>query len=220
VASLSAVGDDLAAMRRTYLGSRLRESDVPADPFELFRTWLAAAVTARLAEPNAMVLATANDSGRPSSRHVLLKELDETGFVFYTNLGSRKATEIAANPAVSLCFPWFAMARQVVVSGSAAQVSRAEAKAYWSTRPRESQIGAWASTQSSVIASRGELERRAAEMAERFPGNVPLPEFWGGYRVVPDVIEFWQGGPARLHDRLRFSRPSSAADWRIDRLAP
>ena len=206
-------------MRRSYRSGRLLEGDVPADPFELFRVWLAAAIEAGLAEPNAMVLATADASGRPSTRHVLLKELDHAGFVFFTNLGSRKAAHMAVNPAVSLCFPWFAMERQVVVTGAAAQVSRAEAAAYWSTRPRESQLGAWASEQSAVIGSREDLERRASAMAERFAGDVPLPEFWGGFRVTPDAIEFWQGGPARLHDRLRYSRTGSVT-WRLERLAP
>ncbi len=213
------MGDDLSAMRRSYQRGRLSESDVPDDPFDLFRAWLGAAIEAGLAEPNAMVLATADASGRPSTRHVLLKELDNAGFVFFTNLRSRKAAEIAVNPAVSLCFPWFAMERQVVVTGTASEVSRDEAAAYWSTRPRESQLGAWASEQSSVIGSREELERRAAAVAERFTGEVPLPEFWGGFRVTPDSIEFWQGGPARLHDRLRYSR-TGPGRWRLERLAP
>lgn len=212
--------ENLSAMRRSYRSGRLLESEVPADPFELFRTWLAAAIGAGLAEPNAMVLATADASGRPSTRHVLLKELDETGFVFFTNLRSRKAAEMAVNPAVSLCFPWIAMERQVVVNGAAAEVSRDEAAAYWVTRPRESQLGAWASEQSSVIASRDELERSAAAMAERFTGDVPLPDFWGGLRVTPASIEFWQGGPARLHDRLRYSRAAGSGPWRLERLAP
>lgn len=220
MAGLSAVGEDLSAMRRSYLSGRLLESGAPADPFEFFRTWLAAAIEAGLAEPNAMVLATADASGRPSARLLLLKELDDTGFVFYTNLGSRKAVEIAANPAVSLCFPWFAMERQVVVTGTAAQVPRGEAAAYWATRPRESQLGAWASAQSSVIGSRDELEHNAAAMAARFTGAVPLPDFWGGFRVSPDSFEFWQGGPARLHDRLLYVRIADSATWRLERLAP
>lgn len=207
-------------MRRTYRSSRLLESEVPADPFELFRAWLAGAIEAGVIEPNAMVLATADASGRPSTRHVLLKELDHAGFVFYTNLRSRKADEIAVNPAVSLCFPWFAMERQVVVTGTAALVQRREAATYWATRPRESRLGAWASEQSTVIGSREELEQRAATMAERFTGDVPLPEFWGGFRVRPDSIEFWQGGPARLHDRLRYSWSADSDTWRLERLAP
>lgn len=220
MAGLAAVDEDLSAMRRVYRSSRLLEAKVPADPFELFRAWLAGAIEAGLTEPNAMVLATADGSGRPSTRHVLLKELDRAGFVFYTNLRSRKADEIAANPAVSLCFPWLAMERQVVVTGTAAQVPRREAAAYWATRPRESRLGAWASEQSAVIGSRDELEQRAAAMAERFTGDVPLPEFWGGFRVTPDSIEFWQGGPARLHDRLRYSRSTVSDAWRLERLAP
>lgn len=207
-------------MRRVYRSSRLLESEVPPEPLELFRAWLAAAIEAGLTEPNAMILATADAAGRPSTRHVLLKELDRAGFVFYTNLRSRKAEEIAVNPAVSLCFPWFAMERQVVVTGAAAEVPRREVAAYWATRPRESRLGAWASDQSAVIGSRAELEQRAATMAERFTGDVPLPEFWGGYRVTPDSIEFWQGGPARLHDRLRYSRNTDPDTWRLERLAP
>jgi pyridoxamine 5'-phosphate oxidase len=212
------VAEELAAMRRPYPPVRLLESDVAASPFDQFRQWLDDAIAARLPEPNAMVLATATPDGRPSARHVLLKELDESGFVFFTNHGSRKAAEIASNPAVSLCFPWFAIGRQVVVCGSASPVSRAETEAYWATRPRESQVGAWASDQSSVIASRAELEARAEKVAARFPDDVPTPEFWGGYRVVPDTVEFWQGAPGRLHDRLRYARTDGG--WRIERLAP
>lgn len=208
----------LAGMRRNYPAEPLLESTVAADPFTQFRSWLATAVRVGLPEPNAMVLATATPQAVPSARHVLLKELDESAFVFFTNLGSRKAAEIAANPAVSLCFPWFAMARQVVVLGSAAQITRAETAAYWTTRPRESQLGAWASDQSSVIGSRAELEAAAAAAAQRFPEVVPVPPFWGGYRVVPQAVEFWQGGPARLHDRLRYTRTGDG--WRLERLAP
>jgi pyridoxamine 5'-phosphate oxidase len=209
---------ELARMRQRYAGRTLDEATAPADPYQLFREWLDAAVQYPVTEPNAMVLATADAAGRPMARHVLLKGIDDRGFAFYTNLGSRKATEIAANPAVSLCFPWIAMERQVVVSGTAEPVSRAEAEDYWASRPRESQLGAWASEQSSVIESRAELEDRAAAMAERFTGEVPLPDFWGGFRVVPDTVEFWQGGPARLHDRLRYRR--IAGGWHLERLAP
>jgi pyridoxamine 5'-phosphate oxidase len=208
----------LARMRRNYPTERLLESAVASEPFAQFHSWLRAAVAAGLPEPNAMVLATATSDGRPSARHVLLKELDDTGFVFFTNLGSRKAAEISANPAVSLCFPWFAMARQVVASGTAAPVSRGETEKYWATRPRESQLGAWASDQSSVIASRAELEAAAASAAARFPETVPVPPFWGGFRVSPHTVEFWQGGPARLHDRLRYTRTEDG--WRLQRLAP
>lgn len=205
-------------MRRRYTSTRLLEQDVAADPFAQFRTWLHDAVTAGLHEPNAMVLATATTDGAPSTRHVLLKELDSKGFVFFTNQGSRKVSEMTQNPHVSLCFPWFTMERQVVVCGIAAPVARQESEAYWVTRPRESQVGAWASAQSSVIGSRDELEAAAASVAERFPGDIPLPEFWGGFRVVPQTVEFWQGGPGRLHDRLRYRRHDG--DWALERLAP
>lgn len=209
--------ETLARLRRRYPAERLLESAVTADPFTQFRDWLSAAVAQGLPEPNAMVLATATSDGRPSARHVLLKSIDD-GFVFFTNLESRKAREIAGNPAVSLCFPWFAMARQVVASGAASQVTRAETEEYWATRPRESQLGAWASDQSSVIGSRAELEAAAAAAAERFSETVPVPPFWGGFRVTPHTVEFWQGGPARLHDRLRYTRTDGG--WRLDRLAP
>lgn len=219
MAGLAAVDDDLAGMRRRYRSGRLLESDAPPGPHELFRAWLADAVRARLAEPNAMVLATVDADGRPAARHVLLKELDDDGFVFFTNLTSRKASDIAVNPDVSLCFPWFAMERQIVVAGTAVLVGRQEVAAYWVTRPRESQLGAWASRQSTVLESRAELERRAALLAERFPAEVPVPDFWGGYRVVPRMVEFWQGGAGRLHDRLRYT-VTADGDWRLERLAP
>lgn len=188
------------------------------DPFAQFRSWLHDAVTAGLPEPNAMVLATAAADGAPSTRHVLLKELDSKGFVFFTNQGSRKVSEMTQNPHVSLCFPWFSMERQVVVCGTASPVAREESEAYWNTRPRESQIGAWASPQSAVISSREELEAAAADVAGRFPDDVPLPDFWGGFRVVPQTVEFWQGGPGRLHDRLRYRRADG--HWELQRLAP
>lgn len=211
-------GLTLARMRRRYAAARLLERDVAAEPYAQFRTWLHDAVTAGLPEPNAMVLSTATTDGRPSSRHVLLKELDVHGFVFFTNHGSRKATELAANPWASLCFPWFGMERQVVAAGAVSRVADEESIAYWVTRPRESQLGAWASDQSSVIGSRAELEQAAREVDRRFPDDVPLPPFWGGYRVVPESVEFWQGGPGRLHDRIRYRRGAEA--WVIERLAP
>ena len=212
-------GPDLAAMRVRYVPGPLHEADVSADPAEQFHRWLADAVTAGLPEPNAMVLATSTAAGRPSSRTVLLKELDERGFVFYTNTGSRKAGEIADNPRASLCFPWFPMARQVLVEGSVEPVAREVAAAYWATRPRESQLGAWASKQSEPIESREALAARLVEVTERFGEDpIPLPSGWGGYRVVPEVLEFWQGQPGRLHDRLRYRR--SPDRWALDRLQP
>ncbi len=205
-------------MRQHYIVARLVESDVAADPIVQFRTWMHDAVTVGLVEPNAMVLATADADGRPSARHVLLKAVDARGFVFFTNTGSRKARELQQNPRASLCFPWFAMERQVVVCGDVSALARDESAEYWATRPRESQIGAWASAQSTVIASRESLERAAAEVARTYPHDLPLPDFWGGYCVAPDTVEFWQGGPGRLHDRLRYRR--GADGWVIERLAP
>lgn len=207
-------------MRRRYSAGRLLERDLAPDPFDEFRAWLHDAVTMGLPEPNAMVLGTAGADGRPSSRTVLLKGIDDGAFVFFTNTGSRKATEIAANPRVSLCFPWIAMERQVLVCGSASTVSREATLAYWLTRPRESQLGAWASHQSAVIGGREELEAAAAALAERYPEEVPLPEFWSGYRVDPETVEFWQGGLGRLHDRLRYRRSAGNEEWVVERLAP
>jgi pyridoxamine 5'-phosphate oxidase len=211
---------DLARMRRPYDRGRLLESDVAAEPFGQFRRWLADAVAAGVVEPNAMVLATADSCGRPSARHVLLKELDDRGFVFFTNYGSHKAADLTVNHAAALCFPWVFLERQVVAGGTVSRVTREESAAYWATRPRESQLGAWASEQSRVVASRNELEARLAEVARRFPDAVPLPDWWGGYRLVPDSVEFWQGGPARLHDRLRYRRVGDGSSWVLERLSP
>ncbi|HET7311801.1 MAG TPA: pyridoxamine 5'-phosphate oxidase [Mycobacteriales bacterium] len=210
---------DLAAMRHEYADAGLDVDGVPASPVLLWQEWLEAAQAAALAEVNAMVLSTVDAAGAPSSRMVLCKYADEAGFVFYTNYGSRKAAEIDANPNVSLLFPWHPLGRQVRVEGVASRVTREESAAYFSTRPRGAQIGAWASRQSSVIGSRADLEREVAATVERFgDGEVPLPEHWGGYRVRPSSVEFWQGRPDRLHDRLRYLRVDDG--WRIERLSP
>jgi pyridoxamine 5'-phosphate oxidase len=210
----------LSDMRVRYIPGPLLERDVASSPFDQFRRWLADALELGVPEPNAMVLSTVDASGRPGGRHVLLKELDSTGFVFYTNLGSRKARALNAHPVASLCFPWFVMARQVSVVGRVEPVDRASAAAYWALRPRESQLGAWASRQSQVVESREALRERLASVARQFPADeaVPLPDFWGGYRVVPDEVELWQGQPGRMHDRLRYSRQSGG--WRLTRLQP
>jgi pyridoxamine 5'-phosphate oxidase len=183
-----------------------------------FSRWFAEAVAADLPEPNAMVLATADAQGRPSARTVLLKGFDHRGLTFYTNYDSRKGGELSANPYASVVFPWFAMHRQVVACGAAAPVDRAETEAYFATRPRGAQLGAWASPQSTVIAGRQELEDALAEVAQRFPDRVPPPPHWGGFRLTPQTVEYWQGRPDRLHDRLRYRNTESG--WVVERLAP
>ncbi|MEE1929572.1 pyridoxamine 5'-phosphate oxidase [Streptomyces sp. TRM 70351] len=217
-------------MRAHYRHRGLLETDVAEEPFEQFSRWFHEAREAGLHEPNAMVLATADARGRPSTRTVLLKGYDRAGLVFFTNHGSRKGREIAENPHVSLLFPWHGVARQVIMAGRAEQIGRAETAAYFRTRPHGSQLGAWASEQSSVVASREELDRLYAELAARYPegSDIPAPPRWGGYRVVPETVEFWQGRENRLHDRLRYDRASAdgpAADgapaaWTLTRLSP
>ncbi len=210
----------LAGMRQEYLADGLDVADLAADPVDAFAAWLSEVNGAGLPEPNAMVVSTVGADGTPTSRMTLLKDVDERGFVFFTNYTSRKAGEIDANPAVSLLFPWHGLRRQVIVTGRAERVTAAESAAYFASRPHASQVGAWASRQSSVLNSRAELDERYAELARRWPEGtaVPVPGFWGGYRVVPQAVEFWQGRTSRLHDRLRFTRAD--AGWDVARLAP
>jgi pyridoxamine 5'-phosphate oxidase len=201
--------------------SGLDEGGVDADPILQFTRWYEDARAAGLVEPEAMTLATTGRDGRPSARMVLLKGVDQRGFVFYTNYSSRKAHELAANHAAALVFWWPPpLHRQVRIEGTVEQVSREESEAYFRTRPYGSQLGAWASHQSAVIPGRDVLEKRLEELTARFAeGEVPLPPFWGGYRLAPDVIEFWQGRPNRLHDRLRYTREAPAG-WVLERLSP
>ncbi|MEU1891750.1 pyridoxamine 5'-phosphate oxidase [Streptomyces pristinaespiralis] len=207
-------------MREQYRSTPLDEDALAAGPMEQFAQWFAEAAAAALLEPNAMIVSTATADGRPSSRTVLLKQYDARGFVFFTNYDSRKGREIDANPHVSLLFPWHPLERQIIVTGRAARIGRDETAAYFRTRPHGSQLGAWASDQSRVISSREDLLRRYEELSARYPegAQVPAPAHWGGIRVVPDEVEFWQGHENRLHDRLRYVRTDGG--WRVERLAP
>jgi pyridoxamine 5'-phosphate oxidase len=208
-------------MRREYIASTgLDEADLAADWLTQFGRWMADAITADLPEPNAMIFATADPSGRPSARTVLLKAYDARGFTLYTNYDSRKGREALSNPYASLVFPWYGLHRQVVVCGQAERVDRADTEAYFALRPRGARLGAWASPQSSVVESRRVLDEAWAEMDRRWPGDtdIPPPEHWGGLRVVPETVEFWQGRASRLHDRLRFRHVDG--NWVVERLAP
>ena len=197
----------------------LSEKDAGADPFALFDRWFREAREAGLYLPESMAVATSTADGKPSVRQLLLKTFDERGFVFYTNYESRKGAEIEENPRAALAIHWPILQRQVRINGPVEKTTAAESQDYFSSRPRGSQIGAWASDQSSVLGGRDELERKFRETKERFAaGDVPLPAFWGGYRVIPETFEFWQGRANRLHDRLRFTR--DGGEWTIDRLYP
>ncbi|HEX4495695.1 MAG TPA: pyridoxamine 5'-phosphate oxidase [Thermoanaerobaculia bacterium] len=210
----------VADVRREYGRAGLSEEDLAADPIDQFQRWLDQAKAADPQDFTAMTLATADGAGRPSARVVLLKGVDERGFVFYTDHGSRKGRELLANPRAALVFYWASLDRQVRVEGTVETTSRAESEAYFASRPRGSRLGAWASEQSRPISGRAELERLWSEAGERFPGDdVPLPDDWGGFRVRPEAIEFWQGRPSRLHDRLVYTL-LPAGGWKIERLAP
>ncbi len=210
---------DLTGLREEYARGGLDLPDLADDPIDMFERWMADALAAGVHEPNAMVLATATPQGRPSSRMVLLKGVGQDGFVFFTNQASRKGEELAANPQCALLFPWHPLERQVRVDGVAEVLDRARVDAYFQVRPRRARLGAWASAQSRPVASRDALAEAYAAMEERFgDGEVPVPPEWGGYRVVPEAVEFWQGRPGRMHDRLVYRR--EGAGWVIQRLAP
>jgi pyridoxamine 5'-phosphate oxidase len=205
--------------QKNYNHKRLTEEELDPDPIRQFHRWFEEATLSKIAEPNSMVLATASADGLPSARIVLLRGYDERGFVFFTNYESRKGRELEANPHAALVFHWHELDRQVRVEGPVAQVSAQESDTYFQSRPAGSRLGAWASRQSEVIADRESLEARFGALEIQYAdGHVPRPEHWGGYRVFPTVIEFWQGRPNRLHDRLRYTR--SEGDWLIERLAP
>ncbi|MEO3829431.1 pyridoxamine 5'-phosphate oxidase [Actinomadura sp. B10D3] len=236
---MSSTTPDPARLRRSYEGGELSEPALPADPLALFAAWFADVHASGLVEPNAMILATASADGVPSARTVLLKGYGPQGFRFFTNLTSHKGRDLAENPRAALVFPWHPMYRQVRVAGPVFELPRGEVAAYFRTRPYGSRLGAWASeNQSGVVSGRDELERRYAEAARRWPDPaegrppgapdddgadaVPLPDFWGGYRVVPESIEFWQGRRDRLHDRIRYRRetPADPGEWTVERLSP
>jgi pyridoxamine 5'-phosphate oxidase len=203
------------------LDQALDESMLPADPMDLFARWMADVVAIGLPEPTAMALATVSADGRPRARMVLLKAYDASGFTFYTNRTSRKASDLADVPRASLLFPWYAIQRQVIIEGTVTQLTMEESEPYFHSRPHGSQLGAWASRQSTVLSSRAELDDRYAELAERWPEGtaVPMPDFWGGYRVEPQIIEFWHGRVSRMHDRFRYRR-GAGGTWAPERLAP
>ncbi len=210
----------VAELRRDYSTHGLRRADLKEDAVEQFRLWFDQAVAADLLEPNAMTLATADASGRVAARTVLLKAFDERGFVFFTNYTSAKARQIAENPQAALLFSWLPLERQVSISGPVTKISAAESLAYFASRPFGSRLGAWVSMQSSIIPSRRVLEMKFEEMKRKFAsGEVPLPDFWGGYRVEPHTIEFWQGGKDRLHDRFLYTK-GDGGGWGIGRLSP
>lgn len=210
---------DLSALREEYARDGLDESDLAADPFAMFDRWMDDAHAAIQRDANAMVVSTVGPDLAPSSRMVLLKGVSEEGFVFFTNTASRKGAELAANPRCSLLFPWHVLERQIRVDGVATPLPRADVEAYFSSRPHGSQVGAWASHQSQVVSGRAELEAAYADAEARFPDEVPVPDEWGGYVVRPAVVEFWQGRPGRMHDRLVYRR-SPGQGWVTERLAP
>ncbi len=213
---------NVADLRRSYTRATLDARDVASDPFVQFTHWFREAVDAQLTEPNAMTLATADADGWPSARIVLLKGFDPRGFVFFTDYRSRKAGELEANPRAALCFHWAELERQVRIVGTVTRATQEESDAYFRSRPEQSRMGAWASYQSAVLGSREELEAQLARVRERFSAadDIPLPEHWGGFRLAPREIEFWQGRESRLHDRIRYRLDVDGAAWIIERLSP
>ena len=214
-----AVAVSIAELRREYARARLDEANISPDPMIEFARWFAEATVAEVLEANAMALATATRDGVPSVRIVLLKGYDERGFVFFTDYRSRKGAELQANPHAALALYWAELERQVRITGTVSVVSREDSETYFQSRPRPSRLSTWVSHQSQVIPGRGVLDQREREVREQFPDDVPLPPHWGGFRVWPETLEFWQGRPSRLHDRLRYVR-AAGNGWRVERLSP
>ncbi|MEP1033356.1 pyridoxamine 5'-phosphate oxidase [Ekhidna sp.] len=211
--------EDIASIRKEYTQAELDEKSVLKNPFEQFEKWFQEALDSHIVEPTAMILSTVNPDGQPFQRTVLLKTFNKDGFVFYTNYESRKAGHLKNNPRVSLLFPWYSLERQVAITGKAEKISTKESLKYFLSRPQGSQLGAWVSNQSEIITSRNILETKLSQMKQKFKdGKIPLPDHWGGYRVIPDSIEFWQGRKSRLHDRIFFQKQTE--DWDISRLSP
>ena len=206
------------SLRVSYEQGELNESDVSHNPLDQFNKWLQEAIKNQVPEPNAMVLSTVNKDGQPGARNVLLKSADDDGFIFFSNKNSDKAEDLKQNPNCTLLFSWLSQHRQVIVKGKAEDISREESNTYFQTRPYGSRISAWVSEQSQVIKSREELEIKVKEFMDKYPENVPMPDYWGGYLVKPESIEFWQGRPSRLHDRIRFTKKGNT--WAIERISP
>ena len=206
------------SLRISYEQGDLNESDISNNPFNQFQNWMNEAISKQISEPNAMVLATSNKKGQPGLRNVLLKSFDEKGFIFFTNKNSDKAKDLKENPLCALLFSWIDLHRQVIIKGKASEISEADSKDYFETRPYGSQISAWVSNQSEVISSRKELEEKVKDFMDKYPKEVPMPNHWGGYLVSVNSMEFWQGRPSRLHDRIRYTRNNS--DWVIERISP
>ena len=206
------------SLRVSYEQGELNETDITHNPLDQFNTWLQEAIKNQVPEPNAMVLSTVNKDGQPGARNVLLKSADDDGFIFFSNKNSDKASDLKQNPNCTLLFSWLSQHRQVIVKGKAEEISREESNTYFQTRPYGSRISAWVSEQSQVIKSREELEIKVKEFMDKYPENVPMPDYWGGYLVKPESIEFWQGRPSRLHDRIRFTKKGNT--WTIERISP
>ena len=206
------------SLRVSYEQGELNEADLTHNPLDQFNKWLQEAIKNQVPEPNAMVLATVNKDGQPGARNVLLKSADDNGFIFFTNKNSDKATDLKHNPNCTLLFSWISQHRQVIVKGKAEEISREESNTYFQTRPYGSRISAWVSEQSQVIKNREELEIKVKKFMDKYPENVPMPDYWGGYLVKPESIEYWQGRPSRLHDRIRFTKKGNT--WLIERISP